>query len=230
MVIGNGMIATRFHDYITDERFVIFASGVSNSASIDPAEFQRERQLLENTLNANKSKHLVYISTCSIYDPALQHSAYVIHKLAMEQVIQNSGNNHTIFRASNPVGNTANTHTFLNYFIDHIVNRIHFDLWQYASRNLIDMDDMYKLINYFLQEEADSNRVINIANPFNYPVLDIAKAIEQHFNIQGNYTIVEKGSSPLIDTAVIQPLFSRLGIHFGDNYLGNLLVKYFPLV
>lgn len=31
MVVGNGMLATRFMDYLDDEERIIFASGVSNS-------------------------------------------------------------------------------------------------------------------------------------------------------------------------------------------------------
>ena len=47
MVIGNGMIATRFGSYGNDERFVVFASGVSNSTLNDLDSFVRELNLLK---------------------------------------------------------------------------------------------------------------------------------------------------------------------------------------
>jgi len=34
MVIGNGMVAKRFESYKTNDQFLIFASGVSNSKNI----------------------------------------------------------------------------------------------------------------------------------------------------------------------------------------------------
>lgn len=229
MVVGNGMIAKAFYGYQADDRFVIFASGVSNSATASVHEYLREKTLLENTLATNKEKTLVYISTCSIYDASLQTSPYVLHKKEMERQIISSGSHYLIFRVSNPVGNTNNRHTFLNYFVQHLVKGIHFDLWKYAGRNLIDLDDMYAIANYLLQEGSCKNSVINIANPTNYPVIEIAEAIKNHYNISGNYTVVEKGNSPLIDTSEIQPLLDRLGINFNSNYLQSLLLKYFPL-
>ena len=114
MVIGNGMIAKAFYNYQTDDRFIVFASGVSNSATTNKHDYDREKILLERTLADNKEKLLVYISTCSIYDSSLQQSPYVLHKLDVERQIATSGNKYLIFRVSNPVGFTSNKHTFLN--------------------------------------------------------------------------------------------------------------------
>ena len=69
MVIGNGMIAKRFESYKDDDRFVIFASGVSNSRNKDESAYSRETGLLKDTAAAHPDKIMVYLSTCSIYDP-----------------------------------------------------------------------------------------------------------------------------------------------------------------
>jgi nucleoside-diphosphate-sugar epimerase len=229
MVVGNGMIATRFSNYIEDDRFVIFASGVSNSTLNDSDSFDREMNLLKKTIQNLPKAQLVYFSTCSIYDPAMKASAYVLHKLAVEKTIQETHPDHIIFRVSNPIGKTGNKHTILNYFIDHITNHEPFVVWKYATRNLIDLDDMYAICNLILQEQVFKNPVINIANPVNYSVLSIVHTIEHYFQTKAVYSITDRGSSPLIDTTAIEKILSTLKIEFDDNYLVQLLQKYFPV-
>lgn len=229
MVIGNGMIATRFKEYKEDDRFVIFASGVSNSTLNDLDNFIREINLLKETVYHYPKAQLVYFSTCSIYDPAMQHSAYVLHKLTTEKLIKETHPNHIIFRVSNPIGKTGNRNTILNYFITHIIEGQHFSVWKYATRNLIDLDDMYAICNCILQNKTHKSEIINIANPVNYTVISIIHAIEKHFSKKADYSIIDRGSSPLIDITAIEPVLSELKLEFDDNYLAQLLIKYFPI-
>jgi nucleoside-diphosphate-sugar epimerase len=228
MVIGNGMIATRFGSYKEDERFVVFASGVSNSTLTDVESFEREINLLKEIIRKYPTVQLVYFSTCSIYDAAMQQTAYVLHKLTIEKLIRDTQPNHIIFRVSNPVGKTDNRNTILNYFITHIRERKHFTAWKYATRNLIDLDDMYAICDCILQKQTYNSATINIANPVNYSVISIIHAIEQHFSIKADYSIVDKGSSPLIDITSIEPVLSELKLEFDEHYFAQLLTKYFP--
>lgn len=227
MVIGNGMIAKRFSDYAEDNSVLIFASGVSHSGLNDPGVFKRESEMLSEAIKNNFEKKLVYFSTCSIYDPSMKKSPYVLHKLEMEKLIKNAGINYTIFRVSNPVGNTDNAHTVLNYFVEHIREKKEFSIWKYASRNIIDLDDIYLICHYILSNNLFKDHKVNIANPVNYSVIYIVQAIEKHFGIEGNYQLADKGNSPLIDTSVIQPIFSKLKINFNNAYLSGVLQKYF---
>lgn len=229
MVIGNGMIAKRFSSYGDDKDILVFASGVSNSSSTGDVEYTREEALLSKAIQDNPHKTILYFSTCSIYDPSLQESMYVKHKLKMEQLIQQRCFSYIIFRVSNPVGFTENRHTVLNFFATHIQKQEHFTVWQYASRNLIDMEDVFKVCHHIVQSGGHRNEIVNVANPVNYPVISIIKAIEYHFSLKGNYSLAEKGNSPLIDTTPIQPLFGLLHLHFDNDYLEALLQKYFPL-
>jgi len=229
MVIGNGMIATRFGSYAENKDILVFASGVSNSSSVEETDYKREESLLRHSIQDHPEKTHVYFSTCSIYDPSLQESIYVKHKLKMEQLIQRSSSSYIIFRVSNPVGVTDNLHTVLNFFATHIKEQEHFTVWQYASRNLIDMEDVFKVCNHLIQNGEQRNSIVNIANPVNYPVTLIIQAIEKHFSLKGNYSLAEKGNSPLVDTTAIQPLFRQLHLEFNNDYLEGLLQKYFPL-
>lgn len=223
------MIAKRFSDYAEDSRFLIFASGVSHSVLNDSNAFKREKDLLSDTITNHSKKNLIYFSTCGIYDPSIKKSPYILHKLEMENIIKTSGVNYTIFRVSNPVGKTENSHTVLNYFIKNIRVKKEFIMWKYAFRNLIDLNDMYLICHYILSNNLFKNNTANIANPVNYSVISIIKAIEEHFGINGNYLLADKGNSPLIDISAIQPIISKLQIDFNNVYLSSLLQKYFPV-
>src|SRR4051812_15129296 len=117
MIIGNGLVAGGFKQYRKDKRCLIFASGVSNSTNSDSNAFCREQLLLEEMINTHGNKTFVYFSTCSVYDPSMQNSPYVLHKLSMEAIIKRRHNNYHIFRISNLAGQSGNPHTFLNFFI-----------------------------------------------------------------------------------------------------------------
>lgn len=228
MVIGNGMIAKRFSSYRENNAVVIFASGVSNSSQNLPEAFAREENLLKETILEHPGKKLVYFSTCSVYDPSLKQSPYVLHKLAMESLIRETAATFTLFRVSNPVGKTDNPHTVFNFFIQHILRKIPFQVWKYASRNLMDIDDMFAVCDEIIRGDLFVNGHVNVANPVNYPVISIVRSIEEHFHTDGKYTLVDKGNSPLIDTTAVQELFGKLGIDFNNTYLPGLLNKYFP--
>lgn len=229
MVIGKGMIAQKFNKYDADNNFMIFASGVSDSTTTGSAPFLREYNLLKNAITKNTEKKLVYFSTCGIYDPSMRQSPYILHKLKMEEAITKNAKNYIIFRVSNPIGKTNNTHTVLNFFIQHILEKKQFTVWKYASRNLLDIDDMFSVCDYILENHLFKNSIVNIGNRTNYPITTIIETLENHFNTKGIYTIVEKGNSPLIDITAIEPLISKLNINFDDQYLLKILQKHFSL-
>jgi nucleoside-diphosphate-sugar epimerase len=227
MVVGNGLIAKSFDKYNDDDRFLIFASGVSNSKSATQADYDREAHLLQQAIEQNESKQLVYFSTCSINDPAEQSSGYVIHKQIMEDYVQRYADRYAIFRVSNLVGRGGNPNTILNFFTSHIKGHIHFNLWQHTTRNLIDVADFFTIADHLLQYKLANDQIINIANPENYSVQHIVSLAERHYNIKADYTLISKGSNISIDIAAIKPLIDKLNISFGEHYLEDLLSKYY---
>jgi nucleoside-diphosphate-sugar epimerase len=227
MVIGNGMVATRFASYKDDDDFVIFASGVSNSKNTDPTAYKRETDLLQTVIEKNKTKTIVYFSTCSLYDPGEMKSPYVLHKIKTEYYLQNNAASYYIFRVSNLVGKSANHNTILNFFKYHITNKINFDLWSHSTRNLIDTDDMYSIADYILQNKLYKNQVINVANPVSYDVKDIIASLEILLGIKANYISIAKGNRFSIDTSLISPVIQELKINFGPSYMTDLIKKYY---
>jgi nucleoside-diphosphate-sugar epimerase len=228
MVFGSGMVAKRFRSYQTNNDFLIFASGVSNSKVGDLTSYKREIELLATSVKKNLEKTVVYFSSCCLYDPVEKDSAYTIHKMQIENFIQAECKNYNIFRVSHLAGKSENKNTLLNFFVYHAFEGINFDLWKNTSRNIIDIDDAYKIIDYILQNKLLSNQIVNIASPFNYTTTEIADTIEKNFAIKANYTEIEKGISFKIDTSLIQPIGDLLKIEFDKNYLEKLLKKYYP--
>ncbi len=227
MVIGNGMIANRFADYKNDKNIIIFASGVSNSKDNFNENFLREFYLLTQTIKNNPGKTIVYFSTCSIEDCDLASSPYVLHKKKIEKFIEQNAESYYLFRISNVAGISNNPYTILNYFIFNILSGHPLTVWKNASRNIFGIDDMYAIINYFLNEEKEMNTTINIANPKNYSVPYIITCIEEHLNKKAICNQIEKGNDYKIDVSAIEPLIGKLNIQFDNKYLPSLLKKYY---
>jgi nucleoside-diphosphate-sugar epimerase len=229
MVLGSGLVANGFRECQDDENCLVFASGVSNSANTDTGAFEREANLLRKSLQQHAEKLFVYFSTCSIYDPSLQASPYVNHKLAMEAIVQEFHGDYRIFRISNLAGKTNNPHTVLNFFAQHILSGDFFSLWKNASRNIIDLQDAVAICDYLIQNKLFKNEVVDVANPVNYPVLQIIRVMEEILGEKGNYELIEKGYDPKINTLPIQPFLSELKIPFDKGYLIKTLTKYYAV-
>lgn len=227
MVVGNGMIANTFKSYRDDNDVIIFASGVSNSKDTNAENYRREFELLKEIISQHPLKTLVYFSTCSVEDKDLASSPYVIHKKAIEDFIRENAESFYLFRVSNLAGVSNNPYTLLNYFIFNILREQPLNVWQNAYRNIIGVEDMYSIANYFLQLKESSNKTINIANTENYSVPYILKQIESHLNKKGVYNTIEKGDDYVIDTSSIKPIIQKLHIEFNDDYLPSLLKKYY---
>jgi nucleoside-diphosphate-sugar epimerase len=227
MVVGNGLIAKKFKDYAELEDVVIFASGVSNSKDVPAEEYIREIKLLQSTMDACPNSLLVYFSTCSIFDPEESQSAYILHKKNIESIITKKQKRYNIFRISNLAGRTNNQFTILNFLIHNITNHIHFNIWQNAVRNIIDVDDMYKIVHFIISNKLLPNSITNIANPFNYLVTDIAANIENIFNTKGNYSKIVKGTAFTIDVGPIKDILTQTAINFKGDYLKNTIIKYY---
>lgn len=227
MIVGRGLVARAFDSYNNDDKVLIYASGVSDSKCEDEKEYNREKDLLVHTINSNSSKHIIYISTCSIYNPAVQDTAYVKHKLKMEGIVKELAKSFNLFRVSNLVGETTNNKTVFNFFKDHVKSGKHFYLWVNAYRNLIDSDDFYKIAQYAIEHAEYHNRIVNIANATSYKVSDIIKELENFYKVEANYTELAKGEPFTIDTSDALRIMQDLNLSFDENtYLHKLVAKY----
>ena len=226
MVLGTGLLGSRFGSYEKQDDILVFASGVSNSKSAQSPDFLREKTLLTHALQQNQHKTIVYFSTCSILDASLKDQAYVQHKIEMENLVAQS-TQYYIFRISNVVGPSKNPFTLTNFLADKILSGQPFDVWEMAYRNLIDVDDVFNIADYFLQNKIESNQIIHIANEHNYAIRDIIRTLETVLGQQSNNRAIPKGSQFDIDISLILAYKKQIGFDFDPPYLLRLIQKYY---
>lgn len=227
MVIGNGMVASKFAKYANNSDVLIFASGVSNSKLAIESEFEREKNLLSKSLLDNEGKKLVYFSTFNLYDPIESNSPYCVHKLNMEEFIKSNVPSYHIFRLGHVAGASAKDYTILSFLYNAIKEGTLFNLWKYASRNLIDIDDVSKICSHIIDENLYINQITNICNSHNSTIVEIVDILEELLDKKGNYSLIDAGASPETDNSKIRSLSQDLGVVFDDSYVRNLIFKYY---
>ncbi len=230
MIVGEGMIAKAFDriGYTPISDVVIFASGVSNSGCTDTEEFIREESLLRSRIIAAKSRTIVYFSTSSVDDPGLVTRAYNRHKLGMENIIQQTAYNYTIFRLPIVVGTSKNPYTLINFLFNSIKKKKSFDLWLDATRNVIGVDEVACIVDYIVKKEFFNRQVISIGNPINYKMQFIVHCIEEFVSEKARFHAVYKGSDVRTNISQLMPIYRSLGINFDFRYyLPNLLMKHY---
>lgn len=226
MIVGNGMVARGFCRFSDDESLVVFASGVANSKEMSEEPYSRERALLLDAINANQGKRLVYFSTCSIGDPELAGTKYVLHKKRIEQLIQGDVSDFIIFRLPQVVGRSANKNTLVNFLHDKMVRAESFSLWKNAARYIIDIDDVVAIATYIIRENTVKNKTINIVSRL-YSIIEIVKTLEKITKLSARYSLENRGSSYHVDDLEIQEVKKKLNMQFDEHYLERVLKKYY---
>ena len=227
MIIGNGLIAQSFRPHFDkyEDIAILFASGVSNSKLSLESEYLREKLLLQNALLQNKL--LIYFSTCSIFDPTLQDSRYILHKLEMESLIVKT-DNYLIIRLPNVVGKIGNPNTMFNFFINQIITGKNIQAAKNATRYIIDADDVafwtMELIN-----DGFHNHIINVAFPNKLHVISIINIIEDFLNMKANVSMVEGGNEYEVDLSIFTDFIYKKMPNFSLNpdYVKSIIEKYY---
>jgi nucleoside-diphosphate-sugar epimerase len=227
MVIGSGLLGTAFIDLKSFSNTILFTSGVSNSKTATALDFDRERNLFVEISKKHPDQLFVYFSTTSIYDDSLINTEYVKHKLKMEELATKRCKRFLIFRLSNIVGKTKNPNTIFNFFYNSILNEVPFAVWKNATRNFLDVDHVRILVNYILQNNSENN-IINVANPISISVLELVNQFEKYLGKKAHFELLDKGQSFNVDVSDIFKALQVLNLKFDENYILNLLKKYYP--
>lgn len=226
MVVGGGMIATAFSKFDSDDRVLIFASGVSNSLESDPAAFAREKRLLLEVGGEHTDKLFVYFGTCSVCDPDRRATPYVEHKLEMESIVAQTLPHWMIIRLPLAVGPAHHATTLASAFHDRISTGQSFEVWQGATRYPIDVADAVRIVGRFVSDNGMWNKKINVALR-SFPVLEFVREIEKIVGQPGNYKLVPKGRDYEIPTPEVLSVAREMGLDYGDHYLRRVLRKYY---
>lgn len=225
MIIGNGLIASLFTE-CDQENIIFFASGVSNSLETKKEEFLREENLIKKTIAENPNKVFIYFSTCSIYDSSKAESQYVLHKLKMEQIIIQLCPQYLILRLSNAVGNGGNPNLLINYLVRSVKSSKTINVHTKATRNFIDTEDIKNIVIQLIKNK-NFNKIINIAYPENYTIIEILEILEKFFQIKPKLNLVKSGSGYLIDIPDVQDYFNQHALTNKETYLYKILEKYY---
>ena len=172
------------------------------------------------------ARTFVYFSTCSILDPDLADKPYVLHKDAMEALVK-AHPGHQIFRLPQLAGRSVNPHTLLNYLYARISRSERFSIWGNATRNIIDVDDVVKIVRHIIDGHHFNRDTTNVANIQNYPVKRIVSTMERVCGKTALFDAIERGTCYPIDMQRVAPLLPEAGVEFGSAYLSNVLQKYY---
>ncbi len=226
MIVGSGMVAEAFSPYRSKSAVKIFAAGVSKSNETRASEFERERNLLSSHLE-NFSGCFVYFSTCSIHyvDPA--QSAYVRHKLMIEDDIKRKASEFLIFRLPQLVGRSDNPNTLTNYFYERLIRGERFVVHKDATRSLLDIEHAFAICDRLISDRAFRNRAADVCLPYSVPVIDIVRTFEKILQTPARCDIVPGGEAFFCPTDDLSSVHSSVGIEFDASYVETVLRKYY---
>ena len=168
MIIGNGDIGSILGKATKpkDDKFIFFASGVSNSAETRDSEFMREVNLLDRQ---DHSKHIVYFSSISIF---WSDTPYFKHKKFMESKVALDFNSYTIVRLGNITWG-KNSHTLINFFRNKIKNNESIEI-QPGYRYIVTEEEFLYWIDLIPDWNCEFTipgkrmRIIDIAKEYGY--------------------------------------------------------------
>lgn len=225
MVVGNGLMASAFiKDYAKDDKFIIFASGVSNSLETNPCEFKREEELLVKTLADNPEKEIVYFT--SFIDSKVQKSKYAQHKIKMEEIVTSSKNYYSILKLPQVVGNGGNESNLLNYIIKKIKNNQDIKVYHDTYKSIIDVEDVKKMIDIVLKKWYTKNTYISVPYIEKMTAHDIVQLVAKELKKKAIITLVESEPYDLPECKLIIPsLLNQLNID-PSGYTQKVIKKY----
>ncbi len=227
MVVGSGAIANRFLDYALQSRYLLFAGNVHNSAIDDEQQIAAEENTVKHALANHADVIFVYFSSCSVVECPTSPTPYQAHKLRMEHLVKGTATQFLILRIPQLMALADEANSLLPFLVSAVSESRHFDVWKNATRNLIDIDDVYRIVHTMLSNECALNRVVNVASSQQTRVLDLVQIIERYLGKAASYRLVEKGDANEIDSSDIAHISTALEIDFGQNYVPNAIDKYY---
>ena len=229
MIVGAGMMAKAVES-IDNASCLYFCSGVSNSNEVDDLNYEKEVQLIAQFYGTNQK--LIYFSSYFVNFDSYLSRKYYRHKLKIEKLIQDNFSNYLIFRLPQVVGFSKNKNTLTNFLYNSILSNSTIEVFKNAKRNVVDIDDVVKVINYVNCKHLFKNQVINLVGSKNYDIEEIISVFEQVTKkVARKKESVNKEPEfeiSLSDQIIL--VYQLLNIKFDDLYLQKLIEKYYTEV
>ena len=164
-IFGRGFIGSNLRRLELSKDFLVYAAGVSNSNQNKVSAYKKEINVLKKVLKTvNAKKKFIYISSLSVENKKLRNDRYVKNKLLIENLIKKNIQQYLIVRLPQIVGRNKNKFTLTNFLYKNIKLGKPTILWKNSIRNLIDIDDIVKILKKYLKNKPQINTTINIFN------------------------------------------------------------------
>lgn len=231
IIFGNGFIAKniyRIKNDIYKSNYVIYAAGISNSKIKLNKSFQKEITILKKFLKKNYNKKILYISTASITDSSRNKSQYVKNKILIEGIIKKKIKRYIILRLPEIAGISKNKNTLINFLYNKVKFNKKFQLFINVKRNILDIDDVNKMLKKILMNKKIKNKTITLSNRYSISPIRIVKIIEKKLRKKANYNIYKSNFQKWnLNYKKNKKYFIKANIKFNQNYLTNVINKYY---
>ena len=230
-IIGDGFLAKNFSKiktHIKKSNYIIFAAGISNSKTNSKNKLKREIKIFKEFANKYYFKSIVYISTADISDNLKKKNLYVKSKIAIENLIKKKFKKYIILRLPQIIGNSKNKKTLINYFFQSIKRGKKILVFNNVKRNILDVDDVIKVLKIILLNKKIKKKTITLANKHFFQPLDLIKILEKKLNKKANIRLIKNAKQRWkIDNNTSAILFKQAKVSFDKNYLYKKINKYF---
>lgn len=220
-VIGNGLLAKAFKES-KSKGCVFFCSGVSNSNEDNVEEFNREEKLLRTTIEKNSGLRLIYFSSVlvdSIKTP------YFEHKKNMEKIIESECVDYLILRISQVAGISLNNNTLLSNFSRAVFYGKEIKVFQNATRNLIDVDDVVRIFD-ILFNAGVKNKIINLCSKKDFKPSELIYLIERSLGRKTTVKFLDRESLQVCNCIELNKYLAQDDVIYRGDYLKNIVEKY----
>lgn len=182
-IFGRGFIGSNLRRLELSKDFLVYAAGVSNSNQNKVSAYKKEINVLKKVLKTvDAKKKFIYISSLSVENKKLRNDRYVKNKLLIENLIKKNIQRYLIVRLPQIVGRNKNKFTLTNCLYKNIKLGKPVVLWKNSIRNLIDIDDIVKILKKYLKNKPKINTTINIFNPKSVKVISLIKLFSEILN------------------------------------------------
>ena len=223
MIIGNGLVASKFREYHNYDDCIIFSSGVSDSQESCTKKFNREKSLVRETLAKYKNLQFIYFSTILV---KFSDTPYNKHKLEIENLIKATASSYIIFRVPQLIGHGGNKNNLVNFLLNSIQMEQDIVIGKDVKRSILCVEDMVNIVTY-CKGKCDRT-TINISGVEKKKVVDICKDIASILGKVPSMDIIPKvdhSNWTTTNSDLVEESFSVLGI-LPENYTKKVLLRY----
>ncbi|MGX1273232.1 NAD-dependent epimerase/dehydratase family protein [Streptomyces phaeoluteigriseus] len=240
-IVGTGFLAKNLRPLAGRHAdTVALAAGVSWASGTSDADFARESALVGEVAKrcAADGRRVLFFSTAAtgMYGlaegpgredvPVTPCTPYGAHKLALEDLLRDTGADHLILRLGHLVGPDQPEHQLLPTLVRQLregVVRVH----RGAARDLIDVGDVITVVDRLLAADLRAETV-NVASGFAVPVEDVVDLLAKGLGLDARREYLDTGGRQhVISTEKLRALVPQVAeMGFGPDYHRRILADF----